>query len=171
MTKTTYFISGMSCVNCAARIDRALTGQDGIARAAVNFAMAELLVEYDEGKITAAEIERTVAGLGYGIRGGSRAESGAEIQVELRSQLFWFLFALALSLPIMATMTLHGSRSVGWINLLLATIVQFSAGLTFYRGAWFAVKSGSANMDVLVALGTTAAYGYSVIAFLAGWHD
>ena len=71
----------------------------------------------------------------------------------------------------MATMTLHGNRSVGWINLLLATIVQFSAGLTFYRGAWYAVKSGSANMDVLVALGTTAAFGYSVIAFLAGWHD
>jgi len=171
MIKATYFISGMSCVNCAARIDKALGEKNGIAKASVNFAMGELLVEYDEGKITAAEVERTVAGLGYGIRGGSRAESLAEIQTELRAQLLWFIFSLALSLPIMATMTLHGNRTVGWMNLLLAAIVQFSAGLTFYRGSWYAVKSGSANMDVLVALGTTAAFGYSVIAFLAGWHD
>ena len=171
MTKTTYFISGMSCVNCAARIDKALAEAAGIATASVNFAMGELVVEFDEEKITTADIERIVAGLGYGIRGGSRAESLAEIQGELHSQLFWFVFSLGLSLPIMATMTLHGNRSIGWMSLFLAAIVQFSAGLTFYRGSWYAVKSGSANMDVLVALGTTAAFGYSVIAFLAGWHD
>ncbi len=171
MIKKTYFISGMSCVNCAARIDKTLNETAGIAKASVNFAMGELQVEYDEARIGATAIERAVAGLGYGIRGGSRAESMVEIQGERRAQLFWFLFALALSLPIMATMTLHGSLWIGWMNLLLATIVQFSAGLTFYRGSWYAIKGGSASMDVLVALGTTAAYCYSGIAFFSGWHD
>jgi Cu+-exporting ATPase len=65
----------------------------------------------------------------------------------------------------MATMTLHHLRSIGWLNLILATVVQFSAGLAFYRGAWSALKSKSSNMDVLVALGTTAAWGYSLLAF------
>lgn len=168
--QATYSISGMSCVNCAARIDKTLNETAGVSRATVNFAMGELLVEFDEAVISASRIEQIVSGLGYGVRSAVRAESEADIQRELKAQLHWFLFALALSLPIMATMTMHDSRTVGWINLVLAATVQFSAGLTFYRGAWYAVKSGSANMDVLVALGTTAAFGYSVIAFLAGWH-
>ena len=168
--QATYSISGMSCVNCAARIDKTLNETDGVARATVNFAMGELLVEFDETLISAARIEQAVTGLGYGIRSAVRAESEADIQRELKTQLYWFLLALALSLPIMATMSMHDNRIVGWMNLVLASVVQFSAGLTFYRGAWYAIKGGSANMDVLVALGTTAAFGYSVIAFLAGWH-
>ena len=165
-----YSISGMSCVNCAARIDKTLNETAGVARATVNFAMGELLVEFDEALISAARIEQAVTGLGYGIRSAVRAESEADIQRELKAQLYWFLLALALSLPIMATMSMHENRAVGWMSLVLAAVVQFSAGLTFYRGAWYAVKGGSANMDVLVALGTTAAFGYSVIAFLFGWH-
>jgi Cu+-exporting ATPase len=169
MTKSNYQISGMSCVNCAARIDKSLNGMSGITRASVNFAMSELVVEYDEKLTSASAIEQAVSDLGYGIRGG-RGESVSELQGEVRSQRYWFLFSLVLSLPIMATMTLHDNRAVGWLNLVLAAVVQFSAGLAFYRGAWYAVRSGSANMDVLVALGTTAAFGYSVVAFLSGWH-
>jgi len=86
-------------------------------------------------------------------------------QDELQKQRNWFIFSLLLSLPIMATMTMHQQREIGWLNLCLATIIQFSAGLAFYRGAWSALKSGSSNMDVLVALGTTAAWGYSLLAF------
>lgn len=170
LKQTTYSISGMSCVNCAARIDKALNETEGVARAAVNFAMGELQVEFDEKVISASRIEQAVVALGYGIRSAVRAESEADIQRELKAQFYWFLLALALSLPIMATMTMHDNRAVGWMNLVLAAVVQFSAGLTFYRSAWYALKGGSANMDLLVALGTTAAFGYSVLAFLAGWH-
>ena len=62
-------------------------------------------------------------------------------------------------------MGMHNNRAVMQFNLLLATAVQFSAGLTFYRGAWSALKNRSANMDVLVALGTSAAYFYSLLAY------
>ncbi|HEY6007076.1 MAG TPA: copper-translocating P-type ATPase, partial [Geobacteraceae bacterium] len=84
---------------------------------------------------------------------------------ELKRQRNWFVFSLLASLPIMATMTLHHAPVVGWLNLVLSTAVQFSAGLTFYRGAWHALRNRSANMDVLVALGTSAAYFYSLGAF------
>ena len=65
----------------------------------------------------------------------------------------------------MLTMPLHHSPLVGWLNLLLASVVQFTAGLTFYIGSYHALKNKSANMDVLVALGTSAAYFYSLFAF------
>ncbi len=242
MTKKTYTITGMSCVNCAGRIEKKLGETPGIDRAAVNFAIEELLVEFDDAVVSRDEIESLVTDLGYGIkaRQGSgelrfgvkglhcascvatletklqanpaiiaavvnlaqesalvrfdpaaigqaeifalvtaagyqpQADEAAEEDVAraFRLQRNWFLFSLALSLPIMATMTMHGNRTVGWLGLILATIVQFTAGLTFYRGSWFALKSRSANMDVLVALGTSAAYFYSLAAFfgLLGGH-
>jgi len=168
--RAVYTITGMSCVNCAARIDKALNGTAGIDTAAVNFAMAELLVEYDAARIAPKKIEQIVVGLGYGISSRSGAADAAQARQELRSQRNWFLFSLALALPIMATMSLHDNRAIGWMNLLLATVVQFSAGLAFYRGAWYALKGGSANMDVLVVLGTSAAWGYSVYVFSGAGH-
>ena len=84
---------------------------------------------------------------------------------DLRIQRNWLIFALCASLPIMLTMGMHTNRAVMQFNLLLATAVQFSAGLTFYRGAWSSIKNRSANMDVLVALGTSAAYFYSLLAY------
>jgi Cu+-exporting ATPase len=158
-------ISGMSCVNCAGRIEKTLNEAEGIERASVNFAMEELLVEFD-GRITSrAAIEGIVRGLGYGIVLQKSDDSEA---AELSRDRLWFILSLCASLPIMATMTIHDRPWIGWLNLLLATLVQFTAGLTFYRGSWYALKSRSANMDVLVALGTTAAYGYSLGAFLLG---
>jgi len=84
---------------------------------------------------------------------------------DLRSQRNWFLFSLSASLPIMLTMGLHSNHAAMQVSLILATAVQFSAGLIFYRGAWSALKNGSTNMDVLVALGTSAAYFYSLAAY------
>ena len=83
----------------------------------------------------------------------------------LLPQRNWFIFSLLMSLPIMLTMGLHSNRAAMQLNLLLATAVQFSAGLVFYRGAWSALKNRSATMDVLVALGTSAAYFYSLLAY------
>ncbi len=235
MTKATYTITGMSCVNCAGRIEKKLGETPGIDRAVVNFAAEELLVQFDDAVVSREEIESLVSGLGYGakarqgsgelrfgVKGLHCASCVATLEAKLtanpaitaavvnlaqesalvrfdptaigqaeifglvtaagyqplpeesaeedvarafRIQRNWFLFSLLLSLPIMATMTMHANRTIGVLNLILATTVQFSAGLTFYRGSWFALKSRSANMDVLVALGTSAAYFYSLAAF------
>ncbi|GAM10141.1 copper-exporting P-type ATPase A [Geobacter sp. OR-1] len=165
-----YAITGMSCVNCAARIEKELNATAGIVRASVNFAMEELSVEYDGTVIKPPALEETVKRLGYGIKPHSAA-SADDLNKSLIAQRNWFVLSLALSLPIMLTMAMHSNVAVGWINLVLATLVQFSAGLTFYRGSWYALKSKSANMDVLVALGTSAAYFYSLFAFLSGSHE
>ncbi|SJZ82383.1 Cu+-exporting ATPase [Trichlorobacter thiogenes] len=159
----TFSITGLHCANCVARLEKILREQQGISTAVVNLVAATGFVRFDPALLDKGAIFRIVIDAGYTpaeLEAGEEAEAG-----ELTSQRNWFLFSLALSLPIMATMTLHGLRSVGWMNLVLATIIQFSAGLAFYRGAWSAVKSKSSNMDLLVALGTSAAWGYSLLAF------
>jgi Cu+-exporting ATPase len=163
MEKKTLGVTGMSCSACAARIERELAGTDGIRSAVVNFPLEELTVEYEPGSISLRQVESLVEKLGYGIR------SRADETVELTSQRNWFLFSLAASLPIMATMFVHDHPVAGWISFILATLVQFSAGLTFYRGSWYALKNRGANMDVLIALGTSAAYFYSVFAFFGAF--
>ena len=163
MKKTIFQVGGMSCVNCAARIEQGLSGTPGVAEAVVNFAMGELSVSFDPVRLSELRIRELVASLGYQIRGEG------DDREEQRRERNWFIFSLAASLPIMATMPLHANPQVGLGNLLLATAVQFSAGLAFYRGAWHALKGGSANMDVLVALGTSAAYFYSLFAYFGAF--
>jgi len=163
MEKKTLSVTGMSCSACAARIERELAATGGIRSAVVNFSLEELTVEYDPGRIGLPEVESIVAKLGYGVRPRSD-----EVDTHT-SQRNWFLFSLAASLPIMATMFMHDHPVAGWVSLVLSTLVQFSAGLTFYRGSWYALKNRGANMDVLVALGTSAAYFYSVFAFFGAF--
>lgn len=159
----TFGVTGLHCASCVARLEKALLDQPAISTAVVNLAANTGFVRYDPQHLDKGAIYRIVHDTGYT---PVEPEAGEEAeQTELASQRNWFLFSLVLSLPIMATMTLHHLRSVGWVNLVLATIIQFSAGLAFYRGAWSALKSKSSNMDVLVALGTTAAWGYSLLAF------
>ena len=159
----TFSITGLHCANCVARLEKILREQNGISTAVVNLVAATGFVRFDPALLDKGAIFRIVIDAGYT---PAEPEAGEEAEAgELAAQRNWFLFSLALSLPIMATMTLHGLRSVGWLNLILATIIQFSAGLAFYRGAWSALKSKSSNMDVLVALGTSAAWGYSLLAF------
>ena len=168
MKKGTYSITGMSCANCAARIEKEIGQLAGVRSATVNFATETLTVNHDETTITGDGIVRKVENLGYGIR---QPEETADDT--LRSQRTWLILSLVAALPIMLTMGMHSNRAVMQLNLLLATALQFSAGLTFYRGAWSAIKNRTANMDVLVALGTSAAYFYSLLAYfgLLGAHS
>ena len=159
----TFSITGLHCANCVARLEKILREQPGISTAVVNLVAATGFVRFDPALLDKGAIFRIIIDAGYT---PAEPEAGEEAEAEeLAGQRNWFLFSLALSLPIMATMTLHHLRSVGWMNLILATVIQFSAGLAFYRGAWSALKSKSSNMDVLVALGTSAAWGYSLLAF------
>ncbi len=159
----TFGVTGLHCASCVGRLEKALLDQPGITTAVVNLSAATGFVRYDPRLLEKAAIFRIVLDAGYT---PLEPEAGEEAeQTELASQRTWFLFSLVLSVPLMATMPLHHLRSVGWLNLVLATVVQFSAGLAFYRGAWSALKSKSSTMDVLVVLGTTAAWGYSLLAF------
>ncbi len=166
MIVSRFSITGMSCVNCAGRIEKVLSAVPGITRAVVNFALEELTVEHDPARLSVAAIGGMVVDLGYGARpvlpAGEQEDDGPG---RLALQRNWFLFSLAASLPLMLTMSLHHHPLIGWMNLFLATAVQFSAGLIFYRGAWHALRNRSASMDVLVALVTSAAYFYSLFAF------
>jgi P-type Cu+ transporter len=160
--KGTFAISGMHCASCAARIEKGVGEASGVSAATVNFAAEELTVEYDPALTGPAAIADLVKEMGFSVGGANR--SGA-----YRSQRNWFIFSLLLSFPVMLTMQLHDMPLVGWMNLVLASAVQFTAGLTFYRGSWYALKSRTANMDVLIALGTAAAYFYSLFAFFGAF--
>ncbi len=154
-----FHLSGMTCANCARTIETGVGRLDGVTSAAVNFAAEKLTVTYDAGTIDEATLISSVAGLGY------RATREGDALPEGRREFFWLVFAAALSLPIMPLMwlSLFGSAT-GYVICALATVVQFTAGVTFYRSAWTSLKNRAANMDVLVAMGITAAYGYSLLA-------
>ena len=148
----------MHCANCALRIEKGIGEAQGVISATVNFAMEELTVEYDPLLTGPEKIALHVREMGYSVT----SSDGDRESRDLRN---WFIFSLVASLPIMLTMHLHDRQLAGWTGLVLATAVQFSAGLTFYRGSWYALKSGGADMDLLVALGTSAAYFYSLFSF------
>ncbi len=155
-------VRGMTCATCAATIAKRLQLSSGILSVMVNFADETATVEYDPALTNPELIFKTVARAGYHpYINRSKKSDQQESQRELR----WLIFATLLALPIMPLMWWQpfGSATL-YVIMTLATITQFSAGLTFYRGAFISLRNFSANMDVLVALGITAAYGYSMLA-------
>jgi Cu+-exporting ATPase len=157
---STFLLQGMTCANCAQTIEKGVARMPGVSSATVNFAAEKLSVVYDPTQVQNTDLIAKVDALGY----RAAAEDSEDLQ-EGRTQLYWLLFAASLSLPIMPLMwfTPFGSVTI-YLICGLSTIVQFSAGLTFYRSAWKSLKNLSTNMDVLVAMGITAAYGYSLLA-------
>lgn len=162
-----FAIQGMHCANCAMTIEKGVAKLKGVQRSTVNFAAEKLSVTFDPQQINMKQIQQLVAELGFK---ALNKRDDVQDEVAAKRQKGWLIFSLLVTAPIMPIM--WWSSWPPEINLFiigaLATVVQFSAGLIFYRGAWNAVKNGSANMDVLVALGITTAYGYSLIASL-GW--
>jgi Cu+-exporting ATPase len=159
--KEQFKVSGMTCANCALTIEKKLKGTQGVRQASVNFANETVTVDFDPGTITMKGIFDRVRDAGY-IPLENREEDGEDRAAI--GQRNWLIFSAVFSLPLMPMMWfLPMSAWLMWTTLAMATIVQFTAGWTFYRGAYFALKNKSANMDVLVAMGTTAAYGYSVL--------
>ena len=154
-------LGGMTCANCAATIEKRIGGMTGIVSARVNFATEKLAVDYDASVLDVDAIRRAVEILGY--RAWTLGE--ADRRDDAGAQLTWLIFSAVLTAPIMPLMWwMPFGEATGLLNGGLATLVQFSAGLIFYRGAFNSLRNRSANMDVLVALGITAAYGYSVLA-------
>ncbi|NOQ42187.1 MAG: HAD-IC family P-type ATPase, partial [Desulfuromusa sp.] len=159
-----FSISGMSCATCASTIEKLLKKLPGIDTVNVNLAANFAQVSYEPQQVTKNDIFSAVDEAGFSAFQDQQADDLAESKKEFRL----VLIAAAGTLPIMLFMLIpvFGQATL-LINGVLATIVQFTAGLGFYRSAWKSLKNRSANMDVLVSLGITAAYGYSVLA-LAG---
>lgn len=159
-------VSGMTCGNCALAIEKKLGGVDGIKKAAVNLASETAVVEFKPERITTREIFELVRDAGYiPLEDRQQAEADRNAIVQRN----WLIFSALFSLPIMPLMYLPMSIPLMYTIFVLASVVQFSAGLIFYRGAYHALKNRSANMDVLVAMGITAAYGYSLMTTLNMW--
>jgi P-type Cu+ transporter len=173
--KAEFDITGMTCAACATRIEKGLNKLNGVSKANVNLALEKATVEYNPSTLSQGEIIQKVEALGYGARVKDEAqqqETADYRQKEIEKQTGKFIFSTILSLPLLWAMVGHFSFTSfiyvpemfmnPWVQLALATPVQFIIGKQFYVGAFKALKNKSANMDVLVALGTSAAYFYSV---------
>jgi Cu+-exporting ATPase len=149
-------IEGMTCASCVGRVEKALKRVAGVGRVSVNLATEQARVE---GAADVAALVGAVEEAGYA---AVPRETGAAPRLDIpRNETLTLVVAITLSLPLLLPMV--GIALPGWLQLALATPVQFWAGARFYRAGWKA-----ANMDRLVALGTTAAYGLSLYLLLAG---
>ncbi|EIT1270484.1 copper-translocating P-type ATPase [Staphylococcus pseudintermedius] len=173
----TFKITGMTCAACSARIERVLQREAGIDQINVNLVMENGTVKYDPSQISIEEIYERVAKIGYeAFPMETKDETAKRKSDELKRQKGKFIISLILALPLLYTMFGHFSflgfipvpelLMNGWFQFILATPIQFVLGWQFYVGAYKSLKSKSANMDVLVAMGTSAAYFYSLYLML-----
>ncbi|MDN0073847.1 heavy metal translocating P-type ATPase [Crenobacter sp. SG2303] len=170
-------IEGMTCAACATRIEKVLNRLPGVGVASVNFANETASVTAPVGVVTDAELLAAVERAGYKATLQTAATEMTLTErhaAAYRRERLWFLASLVLTLPFLVEMVAmfvgnHALMLPRYWQLALATPVQFVAGWRFYRGAWLALKGGGANMDVLVALGTSMAYLFSAVVVLAGW--
>ncbi len=167
-------LSGMSCAACSAKIERKLNKTEGIVGAAVNLATEKANVEYDPSTIQVSDIIKVIEGLGYGAEKAEDINKDTEKEQrekEIRALKFSLIVSVVLSAPMVLAMILGmlnlDSPVVSllhnqYFQLIIATPVQFIIGFRFYKHAYYALKSKSANMDVLIAMGTSAAYFFSL---------
>ncbi|CAN5649328.1 heavy metal translocating P-type ATPase [soil metagenome] len=178
-------VEGMTCASCVNRIERFLRQTDGVVGASVNLATERATVRFDPTTAGRAELVGAIEAAGYDVRAQPQPgdsvdradalqseldEDEARRAVELRDLGIRALVSVAVALGIMALMFWpgrpFGTEDVNKLVLLPATFIQAWAGQRFYRSAWRALRHRSATMDTLVAIGTTAAWGYSAFATL-----
>jgi Cu+-exporting ATPase len=153
-------VSGMTCANCALTIEKKLRGTPGVEAANVNFASETVSVKFDPKIINLQQIFAKVKDAGYIPLAGKEKEQEDE---RLTRERNWLIVSMAAAVPAMALSMMPMTKTVDYLLLVVATIIQFTAGWSFYRGAYHSLKNKSANMDVLVSMGITAAWGYSVL--------
>ncbi|WP_053375834.1 heavy metal translocating P-type ATPase [Paenibacillus sp. FJAT-27812] len=166
-----FAVQGMSCSACAARIEKAVGKMDGVQMAAVSFPLRTAWVQFKPGRLGAVQIAERVKQLGFMALLNETAKEG--LHKEHKTLKLRLIVSAILTLPLLTGMAQHIPLleplltslptwlMLPWLQLALATIIQFVIGLPFYFGAYHAVRERSANMDVLVVIGTTVAYLYS----------
>ena len=177
-------ILGMTCANCVANVERSLKKVEGVLDATVNYASEKALVRYAPGAVTRADLVAAVRRGGYDVVEPKAGEEMAEPEdveaaareAEIRHQYHRLFIGALFTIPLFIIsmgrdFDLIGQWAhapwVNWLLLALATPVQFYVGWDYYTGAYKSLRNGSANMDVLVALGTSVAYFYSIAVVIA----
>ncbi|WP_328801549.1 heavy metal translocating P-type ATPase [Paenibacillus sp. LX16] len=166
-------VTGMTCAACATRIEKGLNRMPGVTGATVNLAMETAHVEYAAGSIAVGDLVSKIEQLGYGAIPQSAEDNIADVRSkDIRRKKWKWIVSAVLSFPLLWAMVAHFSFTSWiyvpelflnpWFQLVLTTPIQFVIGWQFYVGAYKALRNGSSNMDVLVALGTSAAYFYSL---------
>ena len=175
-------VVGMTCARCAANVERTLNKKvPGVEQASVNFGTESLSVDYDPGQTSLEDMAQAVKNAGYELilpAEGEAVMEDAEAQAraaELAAQKRFFWVGVAFTLPLFIISMSRdfgllgawaGAAWVNWFFFALATPVQFYTGGGFYVGGYKSIKGGAANMDVLVALGSSTAYFYSLAVLL-----
>jgi len=165
MEKTILKILGMHCESCAKTIEKALSKEKGLISAQVNFNLENAIIEYNPEKINVDEIKKIIEETGY-----KTLEKEGEMADEIKRDWQKFWLGVFLTFPVWIIATFFYDPKWNLLLFFLATPVQIVLGWSFYRGAYFALKQKMADMNVLVALSTSAAYFYSVFAtfFISG---
>lgn len=163
-------VYGMTCAACSSRIEKVLNKMPGVSSASVNLASETATVEYTPGTVDLDSIIEKIRKIGYDAKVRQEDEhKKAKKEEELKKKRLKLYISAILSFPLLLTMADHlfnlyvpGVLMNPWLQMALATPIQFLIGWQFYVGAYKNLRNKSANMDVLVALGTSAAYFYSV---------
>ncbi len=171
LNKLEFNVIGMTCAACANRIEKRLMKVTGIIEVNVNLTTEKATISFIEGFIDEEKVKQIVEKLGYEFV-SVKVNNKVYKEDERNKQLRRFFVSLILTIPLVWSMVTHFQFTSfiwmpeifmnPWFQFLLATPVQFVVGAQFYRGAYYALRNKSANMDVLVALGTSAAYFYSI---------
>jgi Cu+-exporting ATPase len=170
----TFEVEGMTCASCAATVQRAAMGVSGVSDCRVNFASGRAAVTLDPGKATPDAVAAAIGEAGYQATAHAADDGHSQHHHHNHSDV-WFrraVVGLILWLPLEASHWImrlimgHEHNSMVWISLITGTIAIIYIGRGFYSSAWRALRHGTSNMDTLVAMGATVAYGYSLVAFL-----
>ncbi|KKB34952.1 Lead, cadmium, zinc and mercury transporting ATPase [Bacillus thermotolerans] len=168
--KTDLDVFGMTCAACSTRIEKVLNKQDGVKHATVNLTTESATIEYNPGLVDVKSLIDKIKNVGYDAKPKAEAkEKQTYKEKQLKNMKTKLIISVLLSAPLLLTMLVHlFGMSIPdifmnpWFQFALATPVQFIIGWQFYEGAYKNLRNGGANMDVLVALGTSAAYFYSL---------
>lgn len=163
-------VFGMTCAACSTRIEKVLNKQEGVSKASVNLTTESAAIEYNPGLVDVEALIKKIKNIGYDAKPkAENKEKQSHKEKELKRQKNKLIISAILSFPLLLTMFVHffgwGLPDIfmnPWFQFALATPVQFIIGWQFYVGAYKNLRNGGANMDVLVALGTSAAYFYSL---------
>lgn len=175
--RTVMAISGMGCAGCVAKIEKALSQHPGVVHARVNFATETATIEFADDRVSNTDLVQVIERLGYQVRqrhiGEPVAAEQRDRDLALKRLRNRFLFGFVLVIPVFILMhwrkfgldhlVILSQRDNFTLQFLLQTPVQFWIGAQFYRGAWNALKNRTSDMNTLIAVGTSAAYLYSVL--------
>ena len=172
LKKSTLAVTGMHCASCANNIQKALEKKEGVKYSNVNFATSKASIEYNEKKLSENDLINLIKQKGFSASTTIDHRKQAILQKkEIKNLKFKFYLSLIFAVPAFII-----GMVFMWINFMLpfqdyilwalATPVQFYVGWQFYKGTWAALKNKNATMDTLIAVGTSAAYFFSVYAIL-----